>query len=160
MATTEQPMLFQPSEPVSGCQGVKQVSEREGRTEQPVGTVSFDGQLYVYDGYVIEREQLYVPRRIIFTADEAGILPSCELGRVFAMVDALGRFPGTPRRNSDLWETFVPQRGVTYGRPTPSGSRRRLWTFPSVMRWYGFPAALPYVEDVFRQEPGLGACAL
>ena len=85
-------------------------------TEQPEGTLSFDGRFYVYDGYALVGD-LYVKRHLTFMPDEAGVLADCELDRVRLMVDDVCRDADRQREitrfGKRIWHSRVrPERAV------------------------------------------------
>ncbi len=96
-----QPVLFacqqesggSPSDAKSNAD-MSATSQTGGYTEQPSGTISFDGVRYRYAGFVIDSavagEDRYVTKSYVFTPDEALLEASCDPKRVCAMLDTVG----------------------------------------------------------------------
>jgi hypothetical protein len=64
-------------------------------TQQPMGTITFDGVYYKYTGFVIDTsitdgQARFIRRSCLCTPDDIGVESSCEPDRVRAMFDTVG----------------------------------------------------------------------
>jgi hypothetical protein len=137
--TVEQAVLF--SLPPGQEREQPQAQQLERLAEQPQGSLSFDGRVYVYDGYVIDGNA-YVKKHLTFTPDEAGVFSDCDLERVRLMVDSTGR---DPLRQAEI-RTYGKRIWHSVVRPEGACSQALDWTFGHHVERVAY--CLPHVKPL------------
>lgn len=139
----QQPELFSPGVLL---QGQQREAQAQRRTEQELGCLTFDGDRYTYDGYIVDGDH-YIPCHVSFTAHEAGLLPGCDLERVRVMIDTTGR---DPIRQSEIriygkriWHSMV--------RPERAYVQALDWALSHYEARVAY--MLPFSEPLFRDDP-------
>jgi len=143
MPFKHQPELFSPTIELREQQHEE---SEQSRTEQEPSCLTVHGDRYSYDGYFVDGDH-YIPCHVSFTAQEASLLPGCDLERVRVMIDATGR---DSIRQSEIrmygkriWHSIV--------RPERACVQALDWALSHYEARVAY--MLPFSEPLFRDDP-------